>query len=273
MLRYRILTAAILVPLVVAGVLYASSEALAAAFGLFVVLGGREMARLCGLPSPAAQWVYALLLGLLLAALYRWADAALTERLQVLAGLFWLMATLALFNIRRPLPRVSGLRPAMAALGLAQLAVAWLSVMDLHAHGSRGPALLLFLLVLIWTADSAAYFAGRAFGRHKLSPQVSPGKTWEGAAGGLLGALACGLAFHRLQLAAVPLPALLGLCLLTAAVSIGGDLWESLLKRQAGLKDSGTLLPGHGGVLDRIDSLIAAAPVFALGLRLLEGMA
>ncbi|BAN68669.1 phosphatidate cytidylyltransferase [endosymbiont of unidentified scaly snail isolate Monju] len=270
MLLQRVLTALVLVPLVVAGVLLASRQGLALVFGGFVLLGAREMARLGGLRAWPVQAGYVGVVGLCLLALYLWPDPVRDRWLQLGAICFWLPASLVLFAWRRPLEAVAGVRPLILVLGAAQLVVAWLAVMALHGWGGQGPALLLFLLVLIWVADSGAYFAGRAFGRHKLSPQVSPGKTWEGAAGGLAGAVLCGLAFDRLGLAPVPLLSLLGLCLLTTLVSIGGDLWESLLKRQVGLKDSGTLLPGHGGVLDRIDSLIAAAPLFALGLQWLE---
>ena len=125
---------------------------------------------------------------------------------------------------------------------------------------------LLFVFVLVWAADTGAFFAGRRFGRHKLSPEVSPGKTWEGVAGGLALALAVSAA------AAVPLnapmPVFLALCALAAAASVVGDLTVSLFKRGAGLKDSGRIFPGHGGILDRIDSLCAAAPVLILGLAL-----
>ena len=273
MLRNRLLTALVLIPLVVAGVLLAPNDVLAIVFGLFVLLGGREMGRLGGLQGLLSQWAYALCLGVLLLAAYVAMAPAVETWMQALAALFWLLATVLLLGWRSELGLVQGVRPLMLILGMGQLVVAWLSVIGLHRSGPHGPALLLFLLVLIWTADSAAYFAGRAWGRHKLSPRVSPGKTWEGAAGAMAGAVVCALALWQLQLTTLPPAALIGLCLLTASLSIGGDLWESLLKRQAGLKDSGALLPGHGGVLDRIDSLIAAAPVFALGLHLLGGRA
>ncbi|MDP2751377.1 MAG: phosphatidate cytidylyltransferase [Rhodocyclaceae bacterium] len=120
----------------------------------------------------------------------------------------------------------------------------------------RSPWLLLSFLALVWVADIAAYFVGRAWGRHKLAPTISPGKTWEGAAGAVVGVLIYA-AFTNLALHA-------GLLILLTGMSILGDLFESMMKRQAGVKDSGTLLPGHGGVLDRLDSLTAALPLAAL---------
>jgi len=131
----------------------------------------------------------------------------------------------------------------------------------------QGRLLLLFLLVLIAAADVGAYFGGRSLGRHKLAPRVSPNKTWEGLVAGLLGAAAAAVAGAALF--EQPVLPWLALCVLVALVSVVGDLVESMFKRRAGLKDSGALLPGHGGVLDRIDSHVAAAPVFLLGLQVL----
>jgi len=266
MLRNRILTALVLAPLVIAGVLLAPNDGLAAAFGAVVLLGAREMGRLGGLQSLPAQWVYAGCVGLLMAAALFMLAPGAAAMLEFAAGLFWVLISLWLLSRRGALLPVEGVRPGILLLGALQLTAVWLSAVMLHASGPNGPILLLFVLLLIWTADSAAYFAGRAFGRHKLSPTVSPGKTWEGAAGGVLGACVAGLLLWYWVLQSYPPAGLVLLCIVTAFVSIGGDLWESLLKRQAGLKDSGALLPGHGGVLDRVDSLIAAIPVFSLGL-------
>jgi phosphatidate cytidylyltransferase len=128
----------------------------------------------------------------------------------------------------------------------------------------RAPSYLVFVLVLVFAADIGAYFAGRNFGRLKLAPRVSPGKTWEGVLGGLVSAaLVAVVGAYWFDL---PLARFLPLCTAVAAVSIVGDLTESMFKRYVGLKDSSKLLPGHGGILDRIDSLTAATPVFALGL-------
>jgi phosphatidate cytidylyltransferase len=145
----------------------------------------------------------------------------------------------------------------------ARVCWSWcLALARLHAHG---PQLLLFLFLLVVAADVGAYFAGRRFGRNKLAPRVSPGKTWEGVLGGFVAAAL--LAAFGVWWFAVDAPRFLGLCMIVVVASIIGDLTESLFKRHAGLKDSGTLLPGHGGLLDRVDSVTAAAPVFLVGLE------
>lgn len=157
--------------------------------------------------------------------------------------------------------------PSAAIAGVLTLAPAWYALLHLRLDFAQGAEWLLFILVLVTAADSGAYFVGRSFGRVKLAPRVSPGKTWEGVFGGLaagcVAALAGALWFG--------LPVLPFLALAVAAIVFGivGDLVESQLKRSAGVKDSGTLFPGHGGMLDRIDSLTAAAPVLLAGLHLL----
>lgn len=150
-------------------------------------------------------------------------------------------------------------------LGALVILPTWAAMAALHAVSTW---LLLAAMALVWVADISAYFAGRAFGKHKLAPSISPGKTWEGVAGAVVGVLIYGalvLSFSPLAgRLPWPLPVLALLLILLTAVSVMGDLFESLLKRQAGIKDSSNLLPGHGGVLDRIDALTSALPLAAL---------
>ena len=134
----------------------------------------------------------------------------------------------------------------------------------------RGASLLLFTLLLIVSADTGAFFAGRRLGRSRLAPRVSPGKTWEGVIGGML--LAGLIALAGARWFDLPVRGMLALGVATAVVSVVGDLTESMFKRHTGLKDSGTLFPGHGGVLDRVDSVCAGAPVMLLGLLHFEGL-
>lgn len=179
------------------------------------------------------------------------------------AAAFWLLVV--------PLWMFRGYRLGTGALaltvGVIVVLPAGLAMISLH---SLAPVVLLKLLVLIWIADSAAYFTGRAIGRHKLAPEISPGKTWEGAAGAFAGtliyAIICAVATPAIggALQGVYWVAYLGIAVLLCALSIVGDLFESLMKRQASVKDSGTLLPGHGGVLDRIDSITSTLPAATL---------
>jgi phosphatidate cytidylyltransferase len=178
------------------------------------------------------------------------------EQSYLAAVAFWLLVALPWlirgWHVRHP--------ALLAATGWLVLFPTWFAMMEFHA---MRPALLLALLAVVSVADIGAYFSGRALGRHKLAPSVSPGKTWEGVAGGLLGVACYGVAWKLLESpVGVPFPGF-SLLLAMAAVSVVGDLFESWLKRQAGLKDSGRILPGHGGVLDRIDGMTPALPLAA----------
>jgi phosphatidate cytidylyltransferase len=197
-----------------------------------------------------SRWLYAaaLALAFLLSEI-----AGLQSALFVAAGLFW-VAIVPLWMWRGV---HAGQVTWIGASGFAVLVPAGLAMLAL------APLEVLLVLVLIWIADSAAYFAGRAWGRHKLAPAISPGKTWEGAAGGLVGALAYAIILGSFT-QAVAWAAFLAAAVALFMISIVGDLFESAVKRQAGVKDSGTLLPGHGGVLDRIDSTTAVLPLAAL---------
>jgi phosphatidate cytidylyltransferase len=184
-------------------------------------------------------------------------------------ALGWFVLALYLARLRE-IRQVQGAEPALLVLGLPVLLGPWLALVELDAIEPNGHWLVLALLLLIWVADITAYFAGRRWGRIKLAPILSPGKTRAGCYAALAAAAAFGLALAwLLGIGLRQGLAVVVICLLTTVVSIVGDLFESLLKRRRGLKDSGRLLPGHGGVLDRVDSMTAAAPVFTLGLRML----
>jgi phosphatidate cytidylyltransferase len=177
----------------------------------------------------------------------------------VIALLWWLVALAAVLTYPRNISMATA-----AGAGFATLLPAWGLLAFLHSSGPRGPSLVLTMLVIVWATDIGAFLAGRAFGRLKLAPRVSPNKTWEGLLGGILCAAAVGWAASGiLGIAALQSASL---AVATAMASVIGDLTVSMFKRNVGLKDSGHLLPGHGGLLDRIDSLTSAVAVFVLGL-------
>lgn len=264
----RLLTAAVLIPLVVWVVMGLDTTTFAVTMLVVIAIAAWEWAGLSGIDGQLGRGLYALgLLGLCAAMGWLSHDSGPAATLMLLPALvFWMWALWVVIRFPRPLPW--GRRGwFMALLGILALALPWLAVVTLHGSGEQGPIWVLVMMILIWTADSAAYFAGRRWGRRKLAPAVSPGKTWEGLWGALvvvsLGL--CGLAWWLGEGLVTGLSLLL-LGLIVTLASVLGDLFESVLKRTRGVKDSGNLLPGHGGMLDRIDGFTAAAPLFTLGI-------
>lgn len=222
---------------------------------ILIIGGAWEWSRFLGASGRASRIIYVVLLAVLMG-LAGWQLAASSMFIFQLALVWWLAALVWVFFFPTPIPLA--LRWLCGALVLVPLFVA------LIALYRNDPALLLFALLIVWAADTGAYFAGRQFGRVKLAPRISPNKTWEGVIGGLLVVVL--MSFAGAAWVDIELAVLIPFCLAVACMSIVGDLTVSMFKRNAGLKDSGTLFPGHGGVLDRIDSVAAAAPLFALGV-------
>lgn len=260
MLKQRVIAALVLVPLVVLSVLYFPTWLFAVLMALVILLGVREWSNLVPLTSRGGQLVFMLGMGALLFVAWELRDSVqYRQTIPGLAVAWWCIVTAWLLRPQWG----KGNRPLKIVAGALTLIPAWFALVLLHM---QSPELVLFTLVIIWIADSGAYFAGRAFGRHRLAPAISPGKTWEGVAGGIAGsAVFAAIAGSILGLAGPVLVKFVGLSLVVVAISVIGDLFISLLKRQQGVKDSGQLIPGHGGVLDRIDSLNAATPVFVAG--------
>jgi len=274
MTKTRVLAALIMAPAAILAILMLPTQWLAAAAAAVMLIGLWEWLKLAGVEDTLARTVL-LLLNLVLMVLVVWdRDSSMfLFRIAALVGLGWWLLALAwlrFFNF--------GAQPDSPARSFKLLAgtlaviPAWASIVLLHASDTQGPLWLLTALMVVWAADSGAYFAGRAFGRHKLAPRVSPNKTWEGLLGGLLAGLLVAVGFGFgfgvagwALIEASQLPWLLLVTVLAVFASVLGDLFESLLKRHAGAKDSGQLIPGHGGVLDRVDGVLAALPVFAVG--------
>lgn len=263
MLKLRIATAAVLACVLLVGLFLLKPDWTVFAFGAVLTAGAWEWAAFGGLTSKAARAGYAAGIAALSALAWHWTNEPPHLLVLLAAACAWwvvafLWLTLAPASRQPRLALLCGipvLVPAFVALGR----------LDGASRGSvRGPEIVLWLVLLVIAADIGAFFVGRSVGKRKLAPQVSPGKTWEGAAGGLLTvALVAwgGAAYFGLRV---------WLCVAFGCAvgifSVIGDLTESMFKRSAGLKDSGALLPGHGGILDRLDSVTAAAPLFALGL-------
>ncbi len=261
--RQRVITALILAPLVIWAVLALPNEWFALLSALIVLGGFWEWSGFIS-PKPTIRIFYALCGGGGLALLYFFAEND-SWRLIPWFGAGWLLVGSTLV-IRYP--KISPIwrenAPLKAVIGGFILLPMWVSVVEIQR--TVGAEFLLLLVLIIWGADTGAYFIGRQWGRRKLAPAVSPGKSWEGVIGGLITVVAVALiAANWLELSMDK--ALFGLiATIVAAVSVMGDLIESLFKRISGIKDSGHLLPGHGGILDRIDSLTTAAPLFYLAM-------
>jgi len=267
MLKTRVLTAAVLLAVFGAALFLLPHSGWIAFCAAVLGAAVWEWGALAGL-APPARSVYTVSLVLLFLAvpyLSGPADGAHAPAwVYAASGAFWIL--LAPFWIWRS--RYAGGRAALLTVGVVMLVPAGAALVDLR---SGHPALLLAVLGTVWISDSAAYFVGRRFGRRKLAPAVSPGKTWEGVAGALVAVALYACAWMTLGAPQNPwvggsrwTPAFAAVLLGLAVVGIIGDLFESLIKRQAGVKDSGTLLPGHGGILDRIDAPVAMLPLAVL---------
>ncbi|MDO7642314.1 phosphatidate cytidylyltransferase [Reinekea sp.] len=267
MLLQRFVTALVLAPLMLAGIYLLPSIGFSVFAGSIVVLGAWEWANLAGFSAPRARIVLATITAVVLGIIHHWitVDSLIWALLVLSALVFWLLAGVSVYLY----PRATGwLRsgPIKLAIMVPVLVALWMGLVWLKSQPDSA-LLLTWLMLLVWGADIGAYFAGRAFGNRKLAPAVSPGKTWAGVYGGMATSILVSVLIAGLYLPDYSVQDWLWLMLLSAAViaiSVVGDLFESLLKRNRGIKDSSSLLPGHGGILDRIDSLCAATPMFVL---------
>jgi|YelNatPaOPRAMG01_1025707.scaffolds.fasta_scaffold14202_5 phosphatidate cytidylyltransferase len=273
MLRQRVLTALVLLALLLPTLLWADPLPFAALALVFCAVGVGEWARLAGYAQPRTAGIWATAWAVLAAVSLWWLQQRDWQLPAAMPGFWaagsavWLLL-LVLSLPRAQLPPWLRQPPTLAALGVVLMAAAWLALVALRVQGA---VFMLSLLASVWVADIAAYFGGRAWGRSKLAPRISPGKTragaWTALAATLLYAVLCALLsawkanyFSRIQ-GQFGWPGLFVGVVALLAFAICGDLFESLLKRAAGVKDSGTLLPGHGGVLDRIDALLPVLPL------------
>ncbi|MEE9309757.1 MAG: phosphatidate cytidylyltransferase [Cocleimonas sp.] len=261
-LKQRVITGVILIVAVLLGVLLLPSNLFAAAaLIVFVSIGGWEWGRLVSLDGYMRGLFVAGLLGTALIVYFvkdlRWAF--------IVAGVIWWAIVLVLLAIYEQGTYLYKNSPWLLRLAAFLVLIpAWVALITLHQHQ---PLLVLYLIFLVAITDSGAYFTGKALGKNKLAPELSPGKTREGMFGGVAGAVAWSiLGAWFFDLPANEWIYFILLSLVVAFMSVSGDLFESLIKREAGQKDSGNILPGHGGILDRVDGLIATLPLFTLGI-------
>ena len=253
---------------------FLNNSGFAVVIGLFILAASWEWANLIKLKRSAVRYIYILVLAVSGYSLSIAANSydSIIWAISIVGLLWWLYAV---YEFKYGSEVKKGIMTTMAGrmlMGYLILIPAWVVPVFVQEQGVQPYLLLLFLFLIVWGADSGAYFAGRKFGKNKLAPNISPGKTIEGLLGGLLVVVLITLlfglnnwGFDRQQVVAMMV-----IAILCALFSVAGDLTESRVKRIAGVKDSGNLFPGHGGVLDRIDAFTAAAPIFSLGWLLIR---
>jgi phosphatidate cytidylyltransferase len=267
-LKQRVITGLILCVVFAGLLLLLPAPAFVAVIGAVILLGAWEWGGLADLESPMQRSAYVVVVAAAMA-VYHWGAVGQPVALLTVAAGWWLLMLFWVLGYPDSARRWDN-RPVTLLMGVMVLLPAWIALYWLlgRVHGVRWLALV---AAVVASADIGAFFGGRAFGRHKLAPAVSPGKTWEGVLCGLLLALLVGaVSAPWLGIADRDWLYWLALILVTSFAGVLGDLGESMIKRARGVKDSGSVLPGHGGVLDRVDSLSAALPVFVLGIAALD---
>jgi phosphatidate cytidylyltransferase len=281
LLKQRIITALILAPAAISAIFYLPINYFAILLMAIIGIGSWEWARFMGLVDTVQRLGYVVVTSAIITAL--WVLLPVDETWLVITGvqhditsilwlsvLWWLFAALLMFLYPKSSSFWANNKFIIAIFGWLTLVPTWLAFMVLRTNNHfldefQGAQLLMYLFMLVWSADVGAYFVGKSLGKRKLMPNVSPGKTIEGFIGGVVCAsILTIIVGFSLQWSSDKFMTALIVTLLITSISVLGDLTESMFKRQAGVKDSGTILPGHGGILDRIDSLTATAPVFAL---------
>ncbi|WP_158882236.1 phosphatidate cytidylyltransferase [Rhodanobacter sp. L36] len=270
MLRQRVLTAIFLVPMALLIILWPNTAVFAVICAATFLAALWEWMLLSGLKNFAARVALLVVAAAIFGALWYGHTTLLMPMMLAVGAAWWLLACLWLRHFAFAAAPTAENRSLKTIAGAFVLFPAWMAALSLHERLPHGHWWTLLALVIVWCADIGAYFSGRVFGKLKLAPQISPGKTWAGAYGALVaGTLIALLGGWLLHVRGAQLLGLAVLGSLTVAISIVGDLIESLMKRHAMVKDSGSIFPGHGGLMDRMDSVFAALPIFAAGLLLL----
>lgn len=266
MLKTRIITAAILIPIVIVFIFFLDAIWFSALFALIVAIGAWEWAGLCKV-SNIIKYIYVLLIELILLGVYLANNSLLYNSINLTGAVYWLLAIVLVVAYQKQKNLLPRSKILLMLIGVLLLIPMWSSLTILKSIPENGASFVMLLMLLIWGADTAAYFAGKKWGNRKLANRVSPGKTWEGTIAGIISSVVIGVCYVIVSNEHFENYLIfIGIAMVTAIASVFGDLMESIVKRESGQKDSGHILPGHGGVMDRIDSLTAASPVFVFGL-------
>ena len=277
MLLSRVLTALILLPLAIYGILFLENDMFAFIVGVIMLLGAYEWAGFAQFPSKLSKFAFVIIVATVIYSVWLMSFAISAELMNILAGGFWVFCLLLVLAYPSSAVIWKDKTLVIAILGIVLLTFTWYSLISIHAIKAlsfantqiSGPYLVLSVMILVWLADTGAYFSGKRFGKNKLAPKVSPGKSREGVYGGILLTVIAASLFtfwHEGSLA--DYQRIIIITIVTVVFSVIGYLMESMFKRQTGIKDSGNLLPGHGGILDRIDSITAAGPVFFIAISI-----
>lgn len=265
----RILSALILAPLFLLALFRLPATGIVALMGVVLAVALWEAGALIGFPTTLKKWTFLVVVfaagsGAVFPVMRSQAGDSWIFVLSGLAALWWVFQIFQLSRYTVRSPGMFGTVTGRAVNAGLVILSSWIAIISLYIHDPGYPLLLVYLIVMIWVADSGAYFAGKFLGSHKLATNVSPGKTIEGVVGGIVAVAAYSATYSILvfEFSGWRLVAWMVIALIVTLVSVAGDLNESALKRAAGKKDSGNIIPGHGGVFDRIDAITAAAPVF-----------
>ena len=274
MLKHRIITAAILIPLVIWSILNASVQGFTYGLAVVLLLATLEWNNFVSYKNKISGWLFSVIVTGSFLYLEYLANVEFIKYVIYSSLIWWLISLPLLFTFPFKASHFLQHKAAKIIVGFIMLLSTFLALNLLRNSNEYGSDYVLYLLIIIWIADSGAYFSGRAWGKHKLIPNVSPGKSWEGVAGALVATLiAAVVAVDVLNISSTDSISFILVTLVTVIYSVIGDLSESMFKRMAKVKDSGKILPGHGGILDRIDSLTSGLPIFLAGLWLMEKLA
>jgi len=271
MLKHRLLTAFILGPLVLWGI-YALPELYFLLFVLLLVtMGAWEWSAFAGWNHKSSRSIFTALSAALYSSILWFNHIEINQAVILISLVWWLLCIPLLISFPFKQSHLLQKKLIKAIVGILLLLATLISMVMIRNNPNYGSEYILYLIFIIWFADSGAYFAGRSLGKNKLIPNVSPGKTWEGVVGAIVVTFIVSIAsLYILDIPSSDSILFIIVTFVTVVYSIVGDLSESMFKRMENIKDSGNILPGHGGILDRIDSMMSAFPIFFAGLWLME---